>query len=40
MADPGLGIWPGLLGSARPRSLGPLLADILWVAWPANYSVR
>jgi hypothetical protein len=25
-----LNAWPGFLGSAGPRSFGPLLADLLW----------
>jgi hypothetical protein len=36
VADPCLGVWPGLLGSVGPRSLGLLLADVSWAAWPAN----
>ena len=36
VADLGLGVWPGSLGSAGPRSFGPLLADISWAVWPVN----
>jgi hypothetical protein len=36
VADPGLGVRPGSLGLARPRSFGPSLADVPWAAWPAN----
>ena len=36
MADPGLSVWPGSLGSAGPRSFGPSLADVSWAARPAN----
>jgi hypothetical protein len=36
MADPGLGVRPGSLGSTRPRSFGPSLADVSWATWPAN----
>jgi hypothetical protein len=28
MADPGLGVRPGSLGSVRPQSFGPSLADV------------
>ena len=35
-ATPGLRVRVGLLSLARPRSFRPLLADILWAAWPAN----
>jgi hypothetical protein len=36
MADPGLSVWLGSLGSVGPRSFGPSLADVSWVAWPIN----
>jgi hypothetical protein len=36
VADLGLSIRPGLLSLAGPRSFGPLLADMLRAAWPAN----
>jgi hypothetical protein len=36
VADPSLGVRPISLGSARPRSFGPSLADVLWVARPIN----
>jgi len=39
MADAGPGVRPVLLGSAGPRSFGPLLAGLLWATWPANKSV-
>jgi hypothetical protein len=37
--DLGLGVWPGSLGSAKPRSFWPSPANTLWVAWPVNKSV-
>jgi hypothetical protein len=36
MADPGLGVRPVLLGSARPQSLGPSLVDASWAARAAS----
>jgi hypothetical protein len=39
VVDPGLSVWPGLLGLARPRSFGPSLADMLRAVWPANYLI-
>jgi hypothetical protein len=36
MANPSLGVWSGSLGSARPRSFGSSLVDILWAARFAN----
>jgi hypothetical protein len=36
IADPGLGVRPGLLDLAGPRSFGPLLADMLRTVWPVN----
>jgi hypothetical protein len=36
VADPGLGVRPILLGLARPRSFGPLLAHVSWAARSAN----
>jgi hypothetical protein len=36
MGDPGLSVRPGLLGSARPQSFGPSLADVLRAAPPTN----
>jgi hypothetical protein len=35
VVDPGLSVRPGLLGSARLQSFGPLLAGVLQAAWPA-----
>jgi hypothetical protein len=36
MADRCLSAWPSFLGSTRPRSFGHLLANVSWVARPAN----
>jgi hypothetical protein len=36
MANPNLSVWSGSLGLPGPRSFGPLLADMLWAAWPSN----
>ena len=35
-ADPGLGVMPILVGSARPRSFGPSLTNVSWAARSAN----
>jgi hypothetical protein len=34
--DPGLIVWPGLLGLSGPQSFGFSLADVLWAAWPSD----
>ena len=36
VSDPGLIVWPGLLGLAGPQSCGLSLAGVLRAAWPAN----
>ena len=36
VADPGLGVQPGLLGLTGPQSFGLSLAGVLRAAWPAN----
>ena len=36
MADPGLGVRPGSLGSTRPRLFGPSLVDVSWAAQSAT----
>ena len=36
VADPGLSVRRILLGSAEPRSFGPSLADVSWVARSVN----
>jgi hypothetical protein len=36
MANPGPSVQPGSLGLAGPQSFGPSLADVSWVARPAN----
>jgi hypothetical protein len=36
MANPGLSVWPGSPGLARPWLFEPLLTDVLWAAWLVN----
>jgi hypothetical protein len=36
VVDFGLSSWPSFLGSARPWSFGPLLADVSWATRFAN----